>query len=89
MNERSTNRKREAPKKILLHTLYNRSAIKAACDFTCECGIKILYDWVCDGMFCPSYHYAFTRELLDAWMSDVSGLAMFFRDVLHLEKKIL
>ena len=65
---------------VNLHTLSHGCIRIRVQDNICKCGTVARYDGLTDGIFCATIHHAFTRELLDAWIFDVCGLGMSFRE---------
>ena len=65
---------------VTLHTMHHGSVIIHVQDFRCECENMIACDGMSDGLFCMTRQHVFKRGLLDAWIFDVCGVGMSFRD---------
>ena len=63
-----------------LHTMHHGCVRIIICDFRCECGNPILYGGLSKTEFCVNLQHVLIRELLDAWIFDLRGMGIPFRD---------
>ena len=70
-----------------LQTLFHGRVRIQVEDKRCKCGEIMPYDGIFDGIVCASRYHYFTPELLDAWMFDVCGSGITFREFFSAWKR--